>query len=134
MTIDELQENYNELLQRARPVDGKYSLLTERTDDGAPHVEIDDDGYHFVTTERGLELARQTFATPDELLYRAIELVTLFIGSDYEFKNRIETQDSRRIMFAKQLEVFEKIDPAWAARRQREIAEILEKNPYIDRL
>lgn len=133
ISLDELNRRYNELLQRARPHQSEYRLLNERSDSGAPHVEIDDNGFHFVTTERGLELERKTFETADEFLFEAISLDTFFMGVDFEFRNRDENLDCRRKIFAKQLELLELIDPEWGRRREKEIGSILEKNPYADR-
>lgn len=130
--IDALQTRYDELLQRACPTDGHYRFLTDRTDDGAPHVEIGDDGFHLVTTERGLELSRETFATADELLFRLVSLVTFFMGVDFEFKNRAEGRDARRLIFAKQLELLASIGEDFERRGRRQIEATLAKNPYLD--
>lgn len=132
MTIEELQIRYDELLQRARPVPGKYRLQTQRSDDGSPHVEAVGDEFHFVTTERGLELDRERYASAEELLYAAVGLDTFFLGVDFEFRNRVPDRDCRRLIFAKQIELLEAIDPDWAARKEREIAEILSGNPFVD--
>jgi hypothetical protein len=133
LSIADLQHRYNELLQRARPFDGSYSLQTVRSDDGSPHVELDAEGFHFVTTERGLELNRETFDSPDGLLYAAVSLATFWMGVEFEFRNRDEGKDCRRMIFAKQLELLWLADHAWAARRSEEIAAILRENPYQDR-
>lgn len=131
--LDDLNSRYNELLQRARPFDGEYELQSTRSDDGAPHVEIDNAGYHFVTTERGLELSRKTFAGAEEFLYEAISLDTFYMGVEFEFRNRDENLDCRRKIFAKQIELLALIDPEWARRREREIEEILDANPFVDK-
>ncbi|MBK8147669.1 MAG: hypothetical protein IPK58_05505 [Acidobacteria bacterium] len=113
ITIEELQNEYNGLLQRARPIPHVYRFLTERSDDGTPHVEIIGDEYHFVSTERGLDLFRKSFGSKDEILYEMIALDTFWMGVDFEFKNRIESLDCRRMIFAKQLELLNLIDPEW---------------------
>lgn len=130
--IDELQNEYNELLQRAMPYAGIYRFETSRTDDGSPHVEIEDGRFDLVTTERGLELARTSFESKEDLLYSLISLVTFWEGVDDEFRNRDESRDCRRMIFAKQLELLRSIDPAWAARRVGEIEITLRENPYND--
>jgi hypothetical protein len=132
ISIEELQTEYNELLQRARPHAGKYRFLTERSDDGTPHVEIEGGAFHFVSTERGLDLFRKTFDSKDDLLYEMIALDTFWMGVDHEFKNRIENLDCRRMIFAKQLELMNLIDPLWAARRADGIEQTLAENPYVD--
>lgn len=130
--IDELQHEYNELLQRARPHAGIYRFQTVRSDDGSPHVEINDGRFELVTTERGLELARTSFDSKEDLLFSLISLVTFWDGVAFEFRNRDENRDCRRMIFAKQLELLGSIDPAWAARRAGEIEKTLRENPYND--
>lgn len=132
--IELLQNEYNELLQKVKPSAQKYRFLTERRDDGSPHVEIGENEYHFVTTERGLELSRTIFKSKEELLYQIISLDTFWMAVDFEFKNRIENQDSRRLIFAKQIELLNKANPIWADRRQKEMAETLKENPFMDDL
>jgi hypothetical protein len=95
-------------------------------------VEIENGEYHFITTERGLELERSTTKDKDELLYWMISLSTFWMGVDFEFKNRIEEQDCRRIIFAKQIELMKRVDADWAKRKQKEIEAILAEHPYND--
>ncbi len=132
MTIEELQADYDRLHQRLRPTPNQYRFATERSDVGSPHVELLGDEIHVVTTERGLELSREVYTKKEDFLYSLVALNTFWIGVDHEFKNRIEDQDSRRIIFAKQLELLERIDPAFAERRANEIDATLRDNPYND--
>ncbi|HNU08602.1 MAG TPA: Imm63 family immunity protein [Pyrinomonadaceae bacterium] len=132
MTIEELQADYDRLNQRLKPTPNLYRFATERSDCGAPHVELIGDEIHVVTTERGLELSREVYTKKDDFLYSLISLNTFWMGVDHEFRNRIEDQDCRRIIFANQLELLERIDPRYADRRAREIEETLRENPYND--
>lgn len=129
-----LQGEYNEICQKIRIAEKPYSFLTERTDDGSPHIEVSGNEYHLVTTERGLELSRRTTKSKEELLYWLTEQMTFGFSVGYEFSNRVENQDSRRLIFAKQLELLNKTNPLWAERKKLEINEILGKNPYSDDL
>lgn len=129
-----LQGEFNEICQKIRIAEKPYSFLTERTDDGSPHIEISGNEYHLVTTERGLELSRQTTKSKEELLYWLTEQMTFGFSVSFEFSNRIENQDSRRLIFSKQLELLNKTNPLWAERRHLEINEILRENPYSDGL
>jgi hypothetical protein len=43
--IEFLQNKYDELLQKIHPSSHKYRFLTERCDDGSPHVEIGENEY-----------------------------------------------------------------------------------------
>ena len=132
MKISSLQNEYNDLSQKIKTTTSPYRFLTERSDDGTPHVEIENGEYHFITTERGLELERRTTKSKKEFLYWLISLDTFWMGVDHEFKNRIEDQDCRRIIFAKQIELMKRVDAKWAEKKQKEIEEILAKHPFND--
>lgn len=132
-SIDELQAEYDALCRRIDPVDGAYSFLTEAQHNGAPHVEIRDGLFHHVVTERGLELERKIYADKRNLLYRLVSDTAFWMAVEYELKNRVEGQDARRIMFAKWVELMEKVGPEWAERTCDHITETLRENPYLDR-
>jgi hypothetical protein len=53
---------------------------------------------------------------------------------NYEAKNRIPNQDSRRIMFSKRLQIYSEIGPEYAAKAAQKIQETLEKAPFQDEL
>jgi hypothetical protein len=131
--LSELQLEYDAVCQRIEPVAARYAFLTEREDNGAPHVEYADGVFFHVVTERGLELSRETFADKNDLLYRLVSDMTFWMAVDHEFKNRIEGQDARRIMFAKWVELTERVGPEWAERTKMHIAETLKENPYLDK-
>lgn len=132
MTIEELQADYDRLCQRIKPTPNQYRFATERSDCGAPHVELIGNEIHVVTTERGLELSREVYTIREDFLYAMVALDTFWMGVDHEFRNRIEDRDCRRIIFAKQLELLERIDPDYAERRAKEIEVTLRENPYND--
>jgi hypothetical protein len=130
--LQKLRAEYNRLSQRIKPLDGVYSFQTERSDDGSPHVEFCDGQYHYIVTERGIDL--ESRSTPDvrEIVYWMLYDVTFWMGVEFEFKNRIETQDCRRMIFAHQLELMTKADAEFAKKLEAHIAETLSKHPYND--
>ena len=97
-----------------------------------PHVEVDQNGYHYVVVERGQEWERITTKHLDELLYRVFRSVTLRMAIDYELKHRVEGQDSRRVAFQHQLELLSTLSAEWAQRCSQEIAQILHEHPFED--
>ncbi len=127
-----LQAEYNELCQRIKPFDGKYTILTEREDVGIAHVEFTGGEYHYIVTERGLDLERRSTVDRSEILYWMIYSLTFWMGVEFEFKNRIEGPDPRRMIFAHWLEQMKKADQAMADRLEKDIAQILAKNPFVD--
>lgn len=130
--LRKLQTEYNALCQRIEPHDGKYTFLTKREDVGAPHVEFENGRYHYVVTERGLELSRRSTADAVEILYWMIKDMTFWMGVAYEFKNRVECPDARRMIFARWVDLMEKADQAMADRLRIDIAQILSENPFVD--
>ena len=64
-------------------------------------VEIDGDTYAWVKTERSQEVERRLTRDLDELLFWLIGSVIFEMATAYEFANRIEGQDFRRVLFAK---------------------------------
>lgn len=134
LLIESLQNEYDKLCQRINQTDTAHRFLTERRDDGSPHVEVDENGYHYVATERGSEICRRTTPEKDELLYWMLADVTFWVAVSYEVAHRIENQDFRRMVFAKQLELLSKVNLKWADKRRREIDETLQKHPFIDPL
>lgn len=101
--------------------------------DGAyPHIEVDENGYHWVVVERGEELERKTFLQMDDLLYRILDSVTFSLAQRWEGWNRKRDEDFRRQLFAKRLELMNSIRPDFREKLKAEIQKILEKAPFDD--
>lgn len=130
--LQQLQDEYNALCQRIKPIDGQYTLLTEREDVGVPHVEFRNGEYHYIVTERGLDLSKRSTNDANEILYWMLYDLTFWMGVAYEFKNRVEGPDGRRMMFAYWLEQMKKADQRMADRLEDDIASILAENPFSD--
>ncbi len=100
--------------------------------DGSPHIEYEGDQFIYVVTERGRRFGEKRTTDPDELLYWLVSDVTWAMASDFEKTHRHETEDSRRQLFAKHLELLESVDSEWAHRKRAEYADILRQYPYQD--
>ena len=114
-------------------INAPTELLTVRASSnhlGTPHVEINGAGYHFIVCERGNELDRRTTKDIQTLLYWIFKLIVFKMASDYELQNRKSGEDFRKVLFAKQLELFEKLDTRWLALKQKELEGILNEHPY----
>ena len=83
-------------------------------------------------SERGTEYERKITSDIDELMYWIFSVVTFSMACDYELNNRIEDKDSRRIMFAKQEELFGILNRDWQERERKEHKSILINNPFDD--
>ena len=56
-----------------------------------------------------------------------------FISSysfEFELKNRTRGQDSRRLAFSKQIELFGLISDQWKVKKEKNIKKILERSPF----
>jgi hypothetical protein len=111
---------------------GHNSLPTygQTRDFARPHIEVDSRGYHFVVMERGQEQSRFTTGDLDELLYRIFQSVTFSLACSYELAHRIESQDSRRLLFARQVELLSQLSPHWGERGADEHQRILREHPF----
>ena len=96
------------------------------TEDGArPHVEERDGQLSLVIVERGEEIERRRARDQDELLYWVFEDVTHLMASDWELGHRVEGQDSRILLFKKQIELLDRLSRRWSARYREENGELL---------
>jgi RNAse (barnase) inhibitor barstar len=127
-----LAAEYDRLCQMIEPSERTYAFLTERQDDGSPHVEFVDGQYHYVVTERGLELERRSTRDIDEILYWLIYDLAFWMGVAFEFKNRVDRQDCRRIIFANSIELVKRADQTMADRLARHWQKTLTENPFVD--
>ncbi len=112
-------------------------LLTIRTSSdgfGTPHIEIDEKGYNYVVSERGEEYERRQTKDINKLLYWIFKSIVFIMASDYELENRKTNEDFRRQLFAKQIELMEKLDSKFAHWDKEELDKILEESPYEDNL
>src|SRR5688572_20312308 len=85
------------------------------SEDGArPHIETLSGAYHYVVVERGCELERRRTPDYQQLLYWVFADVTHTMAFHYELHHRVANQDSRRIAFAKQIELMARLSPVFA--------------------
>ena len=94
-----------------------FKVSNTATHDGSPHVEIIGAEYHLVVTERGSEFERKTTKDIDELLFWLVSGDVFELACDWELEHRIEGQDSRRLLFAKEIEYLDKTNPKWANKK-----------------
>jgi hypothetical protein len=101
-------------------------------DCGQPHIEVDEVNYHFVIRERGKENERVSTPDLDHLLYLVFECVTHSLAGVYEVNHRVHTQDCRRTMFQRQIELLSQLSGAWGRRCSEKVDLILREHPYDD--
>ena len=99
---------------------------------GRPHVEADADGYHYVVCERGTEFERATSTDAEEIAFLACRDMAFEMACERELATRVPDQDSRRRIFAIELELLRQVDAAWADRVRAENERILAEHPFRD--
>ena len=100
--------------------------------DAHPYVEVDTERYHYVVSERGVEIDRLSTPSLDELFYRVACDLTFSVAVAWELRHRVPAQDPRRLMFARQIELLDSLNPAWAGRQALEHEGVLSRHPFRD--
>lgn len=98
--------------------------------DGAPHIEVHGNSFHYVSCERGQELKRIKSLSEDDVLYLLLENVTFEVAVQHELKNRIEGIDGRSVWFPYQEILMSNISPEWGERLKEKHRKILTKHPF----
>lgn len=101
--------------------------------DATPFIEMKNGQFNFIISERGSEYERVA-GDSEEMLELIFEGITFTLAVEFELRNRVEYQDSRRLMFAKQIELLELLNPSWAARESENHQIVLLKRPYNDKI
>jgi len=136
MTLEEIK---NYIFELGRKIglddDSKLYPMFSRTsnvfNDGAS-IYVKNSKYYYIIMERGQ--LNKCFESEDleEVLYPLFESITFSLASDYELNHRIENEDSRRLLWKKQLELLKKINRNFFVKCQIEIEEILKIAPFND--
>lgn len=131
-SVHEIQSTVDAL---GKIIDAPKSLLIIRSvpaDDGAPYVEINSDGFSYVSSERGYEIYNKSTDSLDELLYWIMSRVVGQMAVEYELHNRVGGFDTRMVYFSRFVELLGEIKPEWAELARKDIDEILKRFPYVD--
>jgi len=136
MTLEEIK---NYIFESGRKIglddDSKLYPMFSRTsnvfNDGAS-IYVENSKYYYIIMERGQLNKRFESKDLEEVLYPLFESITFSLASDYELNHRIKNEDSRRLLWKKQLELLEKINRNFFVKCQIEIEEILKIAPFND--
>ena len=91
-----------------------------------------DNAYHILYAERGK--IRSDIVTYDkrEVLWNALKVLSADIIINFALNNREKGKDFRRALFAKEIEIFSLFGIDFKERKEKEIRDILTRNPYND--
>lgn len=130
-SLAELIAKAQELGARLNLPVGAFDHLGVRNDFAQPFIVVDEH-YHYVVCERGTEFERRSTLERDEILYWIFEGVTFDLASRYELAHRVSGQDFRRLLFARQLDAMETLNPAWRVRLAAKLNDVLANAPFTD--
>lgn len=123
------------ILDELSKIDGDSRLLPAiniSNGDARPYIEIDTHGYNYVCNERGVEMFRKIPFDTEELIYEVFKDITNKMASKWESQNRKEGEDSRRQLFAKRIELMQRIKPEFGKRIETELQWFLRHAPFKD--
>ena len=142
-TTGELKTHINAIYAKLKPLaekDGIYIQLNIDFADETPHglegtyCYADKDGYHYRYVERGIVQKHDISQTLFEITYLVMESQIFHMATNYERNNRINNQDSRRIIFEKVIQLFSEIGDDYKLKAESKIKNILEDFPFEDEL
>ena len=109
-------------------IDLIFERNIEKGEEGV-YVFADNQGYHYVISERGCELTHKVTDDVFEISFWVLYPLTLRMSFNYERKNR-NNHNSRQVAFEKMLEYLSTLGINFRKRGEIEIDEILKVNPY----
>ncbi len=132
LTLPEIKVEVDHLAAKINSPENLLPTYGTSEDFARPHIGVDSRFYFYVVVERGQELDRKWAPFLDQLLEWIFADVTFSMAFSYELEHRIESQDGRRIAFAKQIELLAMLDSNWAARESERHQQILRQHPFRD--
>lgn len=131
-SISTIRRKVKEYGKRINASNHLLSIHTTSDGFGTPYIEIDKNGYNYVINERGTEYERRQTRDIEKLLYWIFEQIVFIMANEYELENRKPSEDHRRQLFAKEMELMKRLDPKFTQWYKEKLDKILEDYPYND--
>ena len=132
LTLQKIHEDYLAIAQKWDATTREFPVPTEPDHQGQEHLEITQNTYSLIVTERGKITNKRSTESKDELLYWIFSDQAFASGWSYSMQNRAEGKDFRRAAFNHALSKMKQLSDVWADRFRQDIESILEQNPYVD--
>lgn len=135
LTTEELEKYiYNEIWTRLGSVVCRNLFFSEGTDNSVAgsYIFSKNQEYHILYTEKGKIRSDIVTHEEREVLWNVLQIITSNIAMEYAMCNREKGRDFRRALFSKEKEIFSLFGRDFENRKNAEIEEILNKNPYND--
>ena len=111
--ISEIRKIVSDMGARIGAPSKLLNISSTAVGDCSNHIEIIDDEYCYVITERGKDIQREKTKDLDELLYWIFDNVVMSMAMDIEKKQRQPNNDPRRILFSNKLKLLGKLSAKW---------------------
>ncbi|MBN3082366.1 hypothetical protein H4F49_17165 [Pectobacterium polaris] len=127
-TIEELRA---ELLKIGQQLGGGvrpnyYFFIPDKPDGLAtPYLEIHGEEYHFILSERGIEMERHVTLSDEDILYWFTDCGVCGMASSYAALNSSPDRTFRDVYLRRQYHLMFSIKPEWATRKHKEFAALL---------
>jgi hypothetical protein len=108
-----------------------YEFPTEELPPEGHFVSLAKNALQYGYTERGTDRCTNP-KDVDELLFLVAKDVTWKLASDWELKNRIKGEDSRKQLFSRHVELMTSLNKDWKAAMDSQYEEILSRHPFDD--
>ena len=96
------------------------------------NIYVDGNEYHCVGFDRGRMGRHHHSSDLKTILYYVFDPIVFSLARKYEIARRVKGPDSRRMIFAKQMELMGQIDPNFAKKLSDDLEKVLKKYPYQD--
>ena len=90
------------------------------------------ENYHILYAEKGKIRSDKIVYSEREVLWNVLDILSTNITMKYAMNNQEKGKDFRRALFKKEKEIFSLFGEDFYKKKEEEIKEILEKNPYND--
>jgi Immunity protein 63 len=131
--VEEIKKQIGEFAEKIDLAENSLSQLWIENDFASPYIKIDDSGYmHLIVRERGQISEDKIAKDINQLLYWIFSGITFSMACSFELKNRIESQDCRRMIFTKQNELLKKLNIDWSEKEIKSQEAILKNYPFDD--
>ena len=134
--LDAIRIRFQEISRLLNAPDERTTFRTTPEHDGSWHCEQDGETFHFVITERGMEVERQTTRDAYELLYWLVSDVTFGMAIDYELQSRgsndSDKTDGRNVWMRHQVELLRTVNKSWADSKHLEHSSMLSREAKND--
>lgn len=106
-----------------------FCACNEKSPEGV-YVFSQNNQYHYVLIEKGKAARHYTCTETADVLWYVLETALFELAVEYAKKNSGQTEDFRKLLFQKEIELFALFGQSFRERKIAQINAILQKYPY----